>query len=162
MKTFRLFLTGGTVDKSYDQYKGVLSYKASIISKLLIQSRCVIPYVIEELMLKDSLELNFSDRVLIREACKRVNEDIIIITHGTDTMVETANALSSIKNKTIILTGSIIPAVIENSDAMFNIGTAIAYSQSLPYGVYIAMNGIAFPHSDVKKNINLQAFENLY
>jgi L-asparaginase len=162
MKPIKFLLTGGTIDKVYAESKGSLTYIESMIPKLLDQSRHSIPYSIDHIMSKDSLDMNFADRVFIRDYCKRSLEECIIVIHGTDTMIETARALETIKSKTIIMTGAIIPASVNGSDALFNLGTAIAYSQSLPIGVYIAMNGIAFPCENTKKNVITQKFENIY
>lgn len=159
MKKIKFLITGGTIDKIYSEYNGDLSYSVSHIPEIIEQARIRIDYSCETIMLKDSLDLNASDRIYIREYCKTVDDECIIVIHGTDTIVDTAKALSTLKNKTIILTGSIIPYVVANSDAMFNIGCAVAYSQSLPHGTYVVMNGIAFDALNVIKNKATQTFE---
>ena len=161
MKPIRIFLTGGTIDKTYDNH-GDFHYNKSYIPELMQKSRCSVEYSIEELMLKDSFDLSFSDRVLIRERCERCEEDTIIIIHGTDRIVQTAHAVSTIQNKLIILVGSIVPASVSLSDAEFNLGSAIAYSQALSNGTYIAMNGQAIVHDNVRKNMENLQFENIY
>ena len=161
MKPIRIFLTGGTIDKTYDNH-GKFHYTTSYIPELMQKSRCSIDYNIEELMLKDSLNLSSYDRIMIREHCNSCAEDAIIIVHGTDKMVQTAHAVSTIKNKVIILVGSIIPACVNMNDAEFNLGTAIAYSQVLSDGTYISMNGQAFVHNNVQKNMETLQFENIY
>jgi len=162
MKKIKFVITGGTIDKVYSEYKGDLSYTISNIQRIIEQSRMTVDYSIETLMLKDSLDLNASDRIGIREYCKTVQEECIIVIHGTDTIVDTAKALSTLKGKTIILTGSIIPYVMTNTDAMFNVGSAVAYSQSLQHGTYVVMNGIAFDALNVLKNKETQQFQSLY
>lgn len=161
MKPIRIFLTGGTIDKTYDNH-GEFHYPKSYIPELMQTSRCSVAYSIEELMLKDSYELSFSDRILIRERCERCEESNIIIVHGTDRMVQTAYAVSNIKDKVIILVGSIVPVSVSLSDAEFNMGTAVAYSQVLSNGTYISMNGQVFVHNNVKKNTETLRFENIY
>lgn|SRR5574343_6518 len=162
MKKIKFLFTGGTIDKIYSEHKGELSYSVSNIPQIIEQSRITIDYSFDTVMLKDSLDLNASDRICIREYCNRIEEECIIVVHGTDTMVETAKALSTVKDKTIILTGSIIPFVISKSDAIFNIGCAVAYSQVLKHGSYVVMNGKAFDALDVFKNKQTQTFETLY
>lgn len=162
MKKIKFLITGGTIDKIYSEYKGDLSYTVSNIDHIIKQSRMTVDYSIQTITLKDSLDLNASDRIYMREYCKTVEDECIIVIHGTDTIVDTAKALSTLKDKTIILTGSIIPYVVANSDAMFNIGCAIAYSQSLQHGTYVVMNGIAFDVLNVVKNKETQQFQSLY
>lgn len=162
MKKIKFLFTGGTIDKIYSEHKGELSYSVSNIPQIIEQSRMTIDYSIDTIMLKDSLELNASDRICIREYCTRIEEECIIVVHGTDTMVETAKALSTVKDKTIILTGSIIPYVVAKSDAIFNIGCAVAYSQVLKPGAYVVMNGIAFDALNVIKNKTAQKFEEIH
>jgi L-asparaginase len=158
MKKLRILLTGGTIDKTYDT-RGGFQYTKSCIPEILQKSRITIPYTIEELLLKDSLNLSFSDRVLIRNVCENCEEQHIIIIHGTDTMVQSARAVSNVLDKVIVFTGSIIPYSVAGSDADFNIGTSVAYSQILPNGTYISMNGIAFPYYNVRKNMQTNLFE---
>ena len=162
MKKIKFLFTGGTIDKIYSEYKGDLSYSVSHIPEIIEQARIRIDYSCETIMLKDSLDLNAYDRIGIREYCALIEDECIILVHGTDTMAETAKAVSTIKDKTIILTGSIIPYVVSKSDAVFNIGCAVAYSQSLPHGIYVVMNGIAFDALNVIKNKTTQTFEPLY
>lgn len=161
--TIKLFITGGTIDCiTYDSTKGEYKFKKTYLPQMLKQSRVTLPILIEKLMHKDSRFITKSDRDFILKKCKECKEDKIVITHGTMTMPETANFLyDKIKNKTIVLTGSMVPFIEKNSDALFNLGCAIIAVQTLPKGVYITMNGKIFSGNNVKKNLKLGEFEKL-
>ena len=158
----RIFITGGTFDKEYNELTGELFFKDSHLPEMLKLGRSNINVEIRTLMMIDSLGMNDDDRQLIAYHCENAKEDKIIITHGTDTMAETAKVLSGkIKNKTIVLTGAMIPYKFGSSDGLFNLGSAMAFVQTLPNGVYIAMNGKYFPADDVRKNKQTGMFEEL-
>lgn len=160
--SIRVFVTGGTFDKEYNEIDGTLSFKDTHLSELLKLGRCKVDVDVRTLMMIDSLEMTPADRQSILDNCKTCTEDQIIITHGTDTMVETAKILGqNIKDKTIVLTGAMIPFKFGSSDGLFNMGSAIAFVQSLPSGVYVAMNGRYFPWNNVRKNKKLGQFEEL-
>ena len=155
----KIFTTGGTIDKTYFDAKSEYEVGDPQIMDILRIANVRILYVVETLLRKDSLDLNEDDRRIIvqriqREPCKR-----ILITHGTDTMVETAQALESITDKTIVLVGSLNPAKFKNSDAEFNIGFAMAAVQTLEPGAYITMNGRIFSAGNVRKNRERNQFE---
>lgn len=159
--SIRLFCTGGTIAKRYDELSGELLFDDTHMTKMLSQARCTLALKSTTLMLKDSLEMDENDRVLIKEACLDAQERQIIITHGTDTMVESAKKLSDIKDKTIILTGAMIPYAFKNSDSLFNLGAALTAVQTLPFGVYITMNAKIFTWDNVQKNREAGIFEKL-
>lgn len=148
----RIFLTGGTFDKEYNELTGELFFKDTHIHEMLNLGRNKVEVAIRTIMMIDSLYMKDSDRKIILENCKKTKEDRILIIHGTDTMIETAKVLgNSIKNKTIVLTGAMIPYKFGSSDGLFNLGSALAFAQSLPHGVYIAMNGRYFTWDNVRK-----------
>ena len=151
--------TGGTIDKAYFDALSEYQIVDSGIPALIAQARVALPFRVVELMRKDSLELTDADRALIAAAVRQAPEAHVVITHGTDTMVETARVLSMIPGKTMILTGALNPASFRGSDAEFNIGTAVGAVQSLPPGVYIAMNGRIWDPAKVKKNVSANRFE---
>jgi L-asparaginase len=156
----RLFVTGGTFDKEYDEIEGRLYFKDTHIQEMLKHGRCRLEVRVETLMLIDSLEMTDSDRQRIVESCREAGEDRIVVTHGTDTMVETAHVLGRAAiSKTIVLTGAMIPWAFGSSDGLFNLGSALSFAQALPPGVYVAMNGHWFPWDDVEKNKALGIFE---
>ena len=158
--TIKIFATGGTFDKEYDEIKGILFFNKTHISEILNLGRCKLKVDITTLMMKDSLEMTDWDRKIILENCKNITGDKILITHGTDTMVETAKVLAnSIKDKTIVLTGAMIPYNFGSSDALFNLGSSLAFVQTLPHGVYISMNGKYFHWDKVRKNKEAGEFE---
>ncbi len=162
MSMIRILVTGGTFDKEYNELDGTLFFKDTHINELLALGRCKIDFSVRTLMMIDSLDMKETDRQLILENCKSCSETKIVITHGTDTMVETAKVLGdNIKNKTIVLTGALIPFKFGSSDGLFNLGAAMAFVQSLPHGVYIAMNGKVFPYNNVRKNRQLGLFEEI-
>jgi L-asparaginase len=160
--SIRIFITGGTFDKEYNELNGELFFKDTHIPELLKLGRSRVPVNIRTLMMIDSLEMTDNDRHLIAENCLKSEEDKIIITHGTDTMAETAKLLAEkIKNKTIVLTGAMIPYKFGSSDGLFNMGSALAFVQSLQHGVYIAMNGRYFHWDNVRKNKQTGEFEEI-
>jgi L-asparaginase len=156
----RIFITGGTFDKEYDEITGKLYFKDTHMRDILELGRAHIDVNIRTLMMIDSLEMTDSDRRIIVNNCKNAEEDRIIITHGTDTMTCTAKELANGNlEKTIVLTGAMIPIKFGSSDGLFNIGSALGFVQSLPHGVYIAMNGKCFDYDKVKKNKTTGVFE---
>ena len=158
----KIFITGGTFDKEYNELTGKLYFNYTHMHELLKLGRCNLNVEIETLMMVDSLDMTETQRNIIVQKCSEEPLNSIIITHGTDTMVETAYALAkNIKNKTIILTGAMIPFKFGSSDGLFNMGSALAYVQSLNKGIYIAMNGQIFNYENVKKNTELGVFEEL-
>jgi L-asparaginase len=160
--TTKIFVTGGTFDKEYDEIKGILFFNKTHLSEILNMGHCKLKVGIKTLMMKDSLEMTDEDRKIILENCKKTKEDKIMITHGTDTMVETAKVLAnSIKDKTIVLTGAMIPYKFGSSDGIFNLGSSLAFVQTLPHGVYISMNGKYFHLDNVRKNKENGNFEEI-
>lgn len=157
--TIKIFTTGGTFDKIYFDAKSEFHIGDTIIGELLEEANVGFDYDIESLLKKDSLDMDENDRATIRSAVDSVNHRRIMITHGTDTMVETAQALLTIKAKTIVLFGAMQPARMRYSDAMYNLGVASAAVQLLPTGVYLAMNGNIFDPRKVTKNRTLNRFE---
>ena len=164
----KIFATGGTFDKEYDELTGNLFFKDTHLPEMLSLGRSRLEVDLEALMMIDSLDMTDENRQLILEKCQNTPEDKIIITHGTDTMVETAKVLSGIKDeqsslsgKTIILTGAMVPYKFGSSDGMFNLGAALSFAQTLSNGVYIAMNGKYFKHDNVKKNKEIGEFEEI-
>ena len=158
----KIFITGGTFDKEYNELTGKLYFNYTHMHELLKLGRCNLNIEIETLMMVDSLDMTETQRNIIVQKCSEEPLNSIIITHGTDTMVETAYALAkNIKNKPIILTGAMIPFKFGSSDGLFNMGSALAYVQSINKGVYIAMNGQIFNYENVKKNTELGVFEEL-
>ncbi len=156
----RIFITGGTFDKEYNELDGKLFFKDTHLPEMLKLGRSKVEVDIRTLMLVDSLEMTDSDRQIIVEQCRKCKEDRIVITHGTDTMVETAKILGgSIYNKTIVLTGAMVPYKFGSSDGLFNLGSALAFAQTLPNGVYVAMNGRYFTWDNVTKNKKTGEFE---
>ena len=149
----RIFVTGGTFDKEYDELTGELFFKKTHLREMLELGRSKIDFNISTLMMKDSLEMDDNDRTVIVDNCSKAVENSIIITHGTDTMVRTAKLIAKqVMDKTIVLTGAMIPYKFGSSDGLFNLGAAIGYVQSLSKGVYISMNGKCFNHNKVEKN----------
>jgi len=158
----RILITGGTFDKEYNEITGELFFKDTHMLELLRLGRCKVDVEIRTLMMIDSLEMTDADRDLIAENCIKASEDKIVITHGTDTMANTARVLAQkIKDKTIVLTGAMIPIKFGSSDGLFNLGSALAFVQTLPNGVYVAMNGRYFNWDNVRKNKQTGAFEEL-
>lgn len=158
----RIFVTGGTFDKEYNELNGQLFFKDTHIQEILKLGRCKVDLSIRTLMLIDSLEMTDTDRDIIAESCKRAEENRIVITHGTDTMTQTAKVLAEhITDKTIVITGAMIPYKFGSSDGLFNLGSALAFAQTLPHGVYIAMNGRYFNWDNVRKNKQKGIFEEI-
>lgn len=150
--------TGGTIDKVYFDAKSDYEVGESVVEELLTQAHVHLPYKIISLMRKDSLELDAADRALIRQTILDNEQQAIVVTHGTDTMTDTAKVLADIGNKTIVLTGSLAPGRFAQSDATFNVGMAFAAVQTLPPGVYIVMNGQVFDGRHVKKDRSQNRF----
>ena len=160
MKYIKLFATGGTFDKEFNEINGELFFKKTNLYELLDLGRCKLDIKIETLMMIDSLKMSETERNYIVSKCKKEDTHKIIITHGTDTIVETAKILAeSINDKTIILTGAMIPIKFGSSDGLFNLGSALSFVQTLEPGVYITMNGRYFHWDNVKKNKKIGAFE---
>jgi L-asparaginase len=156
----RIFITGGTFDKSYDEITGKLDFKDTHVQEMLRLGRCRLPVEVRTLMMLDSLEMADADRQLILHSCRSAAEDKILITHGTDTMTDTARVLGEARlAKTIVLTGAMVPYAFGSSDGLFNLGSALSFVQALPAGVYVAMNGRCFAWDDVVKNRALGIFE---
>ena len=155
-----LLVTGGTFDKEYNELSGSLFFKETHLGDMLQLGRCRLHTEIEKLMMIDSLEMTDDHRQAILLCCRKAKSKHIVITHGTDTMQQTAAVLGKANlNKTVILTGAMIPYKFGSSDGMFNLGCALAFVQVLPRGVYVAMNGGYFPWHDVRKNRMLGIFE---
>ncbi|HVK96989.1 MAG TPA: asparaginase domain-containing protein [Flavisolibacter sp.] len=160
--SIRIFITGGTFDKEYNELTGQLYFKDSHLPEMLELGRNLVPVEIRTLMMVDSLEMTDEDRELIAEHCRKSPENRIIITHGTDTMAETAKILAQkVKKKTIVITGAMVPYKFGSSDGLFNLGSALAFVQTLPEGVYVVMNGKYFDANNVRKNKVSGEFEEL-
>jgi L-asparaginase len=158
----RIFITGGTFDKEYNELTGRLYFQDSHLPEMLRLGRSNLAVEIRTLMMVDSLEMTEADRELIAEQCHQAPESRIVITHGTDTMTVTARLLADrIHGKTIVLTGAMVPYKFGSSDGMFNLGSALAFAQTLPPGVYVAMNGHYFSARRVRKNRQTGMFEDL-
>mgnify|MGYP001425578982 FL=1 len=156
----KIFVTGGTFDKDYDEKNGRLFFKETHMSEILALGRSKVEVDIETLMMIDSLDMTDKDRNTIVDNCISTDGDQIIITHGTDTMTKTATEIGKRKlSKTIVITGAMIPYKFGTSDGLFNIASALAYVQTLPAGVYIAMNGRVFEYDRVRKNRDTGIFE---
>jgi len=156
-----ILTTGGTIDKVYFDAKSEFAVGSSVIDPILREAEVGFDYRVQQLMQKDSLELTETDRQMIHMAIMNADEEKILITHGTDTMTNTAEFLNDIQNKTIVLTGSLSPARFRNTDALFNIGMAVAALQTVQKGVYICMNGQVFPANKVRKNLDMNRFESI-
>ncbi len=160
--TIKILVTGGTFDKEYLELTGDLIFKNTHIYEMLKLARCKLDAKIRTLMMIDSLEMTEYHRTIILEKCRNSKEDKIVITHGTDTMAKTAKMLGeTIKDKTIVLTGALVPYAFGSSDGLFNLGSALAFVQALPNGVYIVMNGRYFNYDNVKKNTITGEFEEI-
>jgi L-asparaginase len=160
--SIRIFITGGTFDKEYNELNGELYFKDTHLQELLTLGRSRLPVNIKTLMMIDSLEMTPEHRNSIANECRQCEENKIVITHGTDTMAETARVLAQqVPGKTIVLTGAMIPIKFGSSDGLFNLGSALAFVQSLPPGVYVAMNGRYFNWDNVRKNRQTGIFEEL-
>jgi L-asparaginase len=158
----RVFVTGGTFDKTYDEIHGRLSFDETHVPEMLRLGRSRVDLIVETLMMIDSLEMTDGDRARIVRRCLECVERAIVVTHGTDTMVDTARALAEgVTDKTVVLTGAMIPYAFGSSDGLFNLGSALSFAQVLPPGIYIAMNGQCFPWDHVRKNVATGVFESL-
>ena len=160
--SIRILVTGGTFDKEYNERTGQLYFKDTHLAEMLQRGRSRVPVTIRTIMMIDSLEMTDADRALIAQNCLQSDEDRIVITHGTDTMTDTAATIArSVSNKTVVLTGAMIPWAFGSSDGLFNLGSALSFVQVLPAGVYIAMNGKCFPSDRVRKNRERGEFEEI-
>ena len=157
----KFFTTGGTIDKIYFDAKSEYQVGSPQVIEILEQAHVSFEYEVVPILKKDSLEMTDADRDLIRKAVEVDTRERIVITHGTDTMTETAKRLQGITGKTIVLTGALEPAISKYTDATFNIGAAVAAVQCLPHGIYITMNGRVFPAMQVRKNRALRRFEEI-
>jgi L-asparaginase len=156
----RILVTGGTFDKHYDEITGRLAFGDSHLAEMLRLGRCKAEVSIRTVMMIDSLEMTDADRDLVAQHCLQAPEHQIVVTHGTDTMVETARAISAkVTGKTVVLTGAMVPYEFGSSDGLFNLGSALSFAQVLPPGVYIAMNGRCFAWDRVRKNTKTGVFE---
>lgn len=155
-----IITTGGTFDKIYDEIRGELTFRRSHLPKILKAARCAVPITVQRLLAIDSLYMEESHRKKIADACSKRTERRIIVTHGTDTMVQTAHVVAQRKlDKVVVFTGAMVPFALENSDAVFNLGCAITAVQLLPPGVYLCMSGKVFAYDQVRKNTSLGVFE---
>ena len=153
-------VTGGTFDKEYDELTGALFFMDTHVREMLRLGRCSLDLELRTLMMIDSLEMSKLDREMILKSCAESGQERIVISHGTDTMTETARYLGErIKDKTIVLTGAMVPYTFGSSDGLFNLGSALAFVQTLPHGVHVVMNGRCFPWDDVRKNLSTGHFE---
>jgi L-asparaginase len=158
----RIFVTGGTFDKEYNELTGELYFRDTHIQEMLRKGRCRVDVQVRTLMMEDSLTLDDDDRDVLLKNCARCSEERIVITHGTDTMEVTArHLLAAGLAKTIVLTGAMVPYTFGSSDGLFNLGSALAYAQVLPHGVYVAMNGRCFQGDNVRKDRRTGGFETL-
>ncbi len=161
-ETIRLFVTGGTFDKEYNEHNGELFFKDTRLREMLKLGRSLVDVEVRTLMMIDSLAMNDEDRQVILGQCRKCPQSRIVVTHGTDTMEVTTRLLGeNITDKTIILTGAMIPYAFGSSDGLFNLGSALAFAQSLPAGVYIAMNGRYYRWDNVRRNKGAGVFEEL-
>ena len=157
-----ILVTGGTFDKEYDELNGSLFFKDTHVPEMLKLGRCIVETEVRTLMMIDSLEMTEADREIILNYCRKCEEEKIVITHGTDTMEVTARLLGGAHiRKTIVLTGAMIPYKFGSSDGFFNLGSAIAFVETLPHGVYVAMNGRYFHWKNVRKNKKTGMFEEI-
>ncbi len=158
----KIYVTGGTFDKEYDEIKGQLYFNKTHLPEILRLGRCTLNIDIETLMMIDSLHMTMNDRETILNSCKNCHSNKIIITHGTDTIVDTARLIAEANiPKTIILTGAMIPYKFGSSDGLFNMGCALSFVQTLLPGVYITMNGKYFVWDNVRKNREEGFFEEI-
>jgi L-asparaginase len=155
----KFFTTGGTIDKVYFDAKSEFEVGSPQVTELLIDANVTFEHEVESVLRKDSLDMTDADRALVRDRIAADPATRIVVTHGTDTMIQTARVLKSITGKTIVLTGSMQPARLRVTDAAFNLGTAVAAAQTLPPGVYIAMNGKIFDPDTSRKNVASHRFE---
>lgn len=160
--SIRILVTGGTFDKEYNEHTGQLFFKDTHVAEMLRLGRSRVEVTIRTVMMIDSLEMTDADRALIVQNCLQSEDDPIVITHGTDTMTDTAAAVArEVSGKTVVLTGAMIPYAFGSSDGLFNLGSALSFAQVLPPGIYIAMNGKCFPWDRVRKNRERGEFEEI-
>jgi L-asparaginase len=160
--TIRILVTGGTFDKEYDELSGRLFFKDTHLPEMLRLARSRIPVALETLMMIDSLDMTEADRARVVERCRGCSEDRLVVTHGTDTMAETARALQAAGlGKTVVLTGAMVPYAFGSSDGLFNLGSALSFAQVLAPGIYVAMNGRVFAGDKVRKDRQHGVFEEL-
>jgi len=158
----RIFVTGGTFDKTYDEIEGKLTFGDTHLNEMLRLGRCEVDVSVRTLMMVDSLAMTPDDRAIIVRNCATCEESRIVVTHGTDTMVETATAIAAgVPNKTVVITGAMVPYAFGSSDGLFNLGSALSLAQVLPPGVYVAMNGRHFAWDRVRKNRETGVFEEI-
>jgi L-asparaginase len=158
----RIFVTGGTFDKTYDEIEGKLTFGDTHLNEMLRLGRCEVDVSVRTLMMVDSLAMTPDDRAIIVRNCATCEESRIVVTHGTDTMVETATAIAAgVPNKTVVITGAMVPYAFGSSDGLFNLGSALSLAQVLPPGVYVAMNGRHFAWDRVRKNREIGVFEEI-
>jgi L-asparaginase len=160
LEAIRIIITGGTFDKHYDEIRGILTFKDTHLPEILKYVRCTLPIELELNQLIDSLDMHLANRLKILESCRRAPESRIVITHGTDTMIETGRILGQAGlGKSVVLTGAMVPYSFTASDAVFNLGCAITAVQLLPPGVYVTMGGRVFPWDRVRKHKETGTFE---
>jgi L-asparaginase len=158
----RIIVTGGTFDKHYDAIKGELTFKESNLPAILAQARVTVPVAVEVNQLIDSLHMTDEHRRSVLAACSAAAEGSLVVVHGTDTMVQTAQLVGKAAlAKTVVFTGAMVPYAVQGSDALFNLGFALAMAQALPHGTYVAMNGRVFPWDGVRKDKSGGVFEAL-
>ncbi|MDQ6611878.1 MAG: asparaginase [Gemmatimonadota bacterium] len=159
----RAFVTGGTFDKEYDELSGTLFLRNTHVPEMLRRGRCGLDVTVEVLMMVDSLDMTAEQREQIARACISCSESHVVVTHGTDTMVETARVVAAHNTgKTIVLTGAMVPYAFGSSDGLFNLGSALSFVQALPSGVYLSMNGSWFAWDNVRKNRDAGVFERVH
>lgn len=162
MAAIRILVTGGTFDKQYNELNGQLAFRDTHVQAMLQRGRCRVDAIVETVLLIDSLEMTDDHRALVVDRCRQAPEARLVITHGTDTMTHTARALADAGlEKVIVLTGAMIPYAFGSSDGLFNLGSALSFAQTLPPGVYVAMNGRYFDWNRVRKNRETGIFEEL-
>jgi L-asparaginase len=160
LEAVRIIITGGTFDKHYDEIRGILTFKDTHLPEILKYVRCALPIELELNQLIDSLDMHLANRLKILESCRRAPESRIVVTHGTDTMIQTGRVLGQAAlGKTIVLTGAMVPYSFTASDAVFNLGCSIAAVQLLPAGVYVTMGGRVFAWDRVRKDREAGTFE---
>lgn len=153
MDRIEIIVTGGTFDKEYDELTGRLFFRNTHLPEMLSRGRCRVPVSVRKLMMIDSLDMSERDRKRVLEACLKSKAKRLVVTHGTDTMVETARVLGPrVSDRTVVLTGAMVPYAFGSSDGLFNLGSALSFAQALPPGVYVAMNGRVFPWNGVRKD----------
>jgi L-asparaginase len=158
----RILVTGGTFDKEYNERTGQLFFKDTHLPEMLRLGRSRVDVNIRTVMMIDSLDMTDADRALIVQNCRQATEEAIVVTHGTDTMTDTAAAIANESlDKTIVLTGAMVPYAFGSSDGLFNLGSALSFAQVLPKGVFIAMNGKCFPWNHCRKNKERGEFEEI-